>query len=213
MAHTSRNYLPAAGHDWALPFYDAIVRLMGGMQAIQLLLEQASLEPGQRILDVGCGTGTLAITIKRMNPQAEVIGLDPDPKALSRARRKAEGVGVSVQFDQGFGDRLPYPEASFDRVFSSFMLHHLPTEEKGRTLSAVRRVLRSGGSLHLVDFEGPEDGKSTFLARLFHTNERLRDNSEGRVLAFMRDAGFVNPKKTGRRTLLLGPIAYYRAGV
>src|SRR5947209_11351325 len=132
MMGSSRTYLPAAGHDWSLPLYDPIVKLLGGDAARRALLEQAALRPGQRVLDVGCGTGTLATLTKQLYPDVAVVGLDPDPKALARAKRKAARAAVSIQFDQGFGDELPYPEAWFDCVFSSFMFHHLPPDEKGR---------------------------------------------------------------------------------
>jgi len=84
MMGSSRTYLPAAGHDWSLPLYDPIVKLLGGDAARRALLEQAALRPGQRVLDVGCGTGTLATLIKQLYPDVEVVGLDPDPKALAR---------------------------------------------------------------------------------------------------------------------------------
>jgi ubiquinone/menaquinone biosynthesis C-methylase UbiE len=130
MPESSRNYLPAAGHDWSLPLYDPIVKLLGGDAARKALLDQAGLRPGQQVLDVGCGTGTLTTFIKRLHPDITVVGFDPDPRALARARRKAARAGVPIRFDQGFGDDLPYPEASFDRVFSSFMFHHLPMTRK-----------------------------------------------------------------------------------
>ena len=211
MMGSSRTYLPAAGHDWSLPLYDPIVKLLGGDAARKALLEQAALRPGQRVLDVGCGTGTLATLIKQLYPDVEVVGLDPDPKALARARRKAARAGVSIQFDQGFGDELPYPEAWFDRVLS-FMFHHLPPDEKGKTVRAVRRVLKPGGEFYMLDFEGPEDGAHGFLAHLLHSSDRMKDNSEGRVLSLMSQAGFLDPKKVGRRRMLLGGVAYYRAG-
>ena len=213
MSESPRTYLPAAGHDWSLPLYDPIVKLLGGDSARKALLDQASLRPGHRVLDVGCGTGTLATLIKRLYPEVAVVGFDPDPKALARARRKATRAGVSIQFDEGFGDHLPYPEASFDRVFSSFMFHHLPPDEKGKTLRAIRQVLKPDGEFHMLDFEGPEDNQYGFLARLLHSGHRLKDNSESRVLGFMRQAGFADPKKVGRRALLLGHIAYYTARI
>jgi ubiquinone/menaquinone biosynthesis C-methylase UbiE len=213
MAESARNYLPAAGKDLFLPFYDPLVKLLGGDKARRALLDQAALRPGQRVLDVGCGTGTLAILVKRLHPDVEVVGVDPDPKALVRAKRKAAGVGVGagIQFDQGFGDDLSYPEASFDRVFSSFMFHHLPADEKGKTLHAVRRVLKPGGELHLLDFEGPEDHAHGILAHLFHSHAQLKDNSESEVVGLMRQAGFADAKKTDRRMMLFGGVAYYRA--
>jgi ubiquinone/menaquinone biosynthesis C-methylase UbiE len=135
---SSRTYLPAAGHDWLLPLYDPFVKLLGGDAVRRALLNQAALQPGHRVLDVGCGTGTLAMMIKRLHLDVEVVGFGPDPKALARARHKAARAALSPRFDQGFADELPYPEASFDRVLSSFMFHHLPPDEKGSMLRAVR---------------------------------------------------------------------------
>jgi len=209
---SSRSYLPAAGHDWLLPLYDPIVKLLGGDAARMALLEQAALRPDQHILEIGCGTGTLLVQIKRLLPNAEVIGIDPDPKALARARRKAARAPASIQLDIGFAGRLPYPDAVFDRVFSSFMFHHLPANEKEKMLSEAWRVLRPGGELHMLDFEGPEDSTPGFLGRLLHSNKRLTDNSEASVLDRMRQASFADARKVGRRSMFSGGIAYYRAG-
>ncbi len=211
MANSRRTYLPAAGRDSFLPVYDLMTPLMGADQARGGLLDQAQIRPGHRILDIGCGTGSLLIQLKRLYPETNVIGLDPDPKALARASRKAERAAVAIHFDQGFGDELPYAEASFDRVLSSLMFHHVPTDEKGTTVRAIRRVLKPGGEFHMLDFEGAEKGAHGILSRLLHSNQRLKDNSESRVLRFMAEAGFAEPKKVGHREMLFGHIAYYRA--
>ncbi len=210
MPESSRTYLPAAGHDWSLPLYDPLVKLLGGDAVRRALLDQAALRPGDRILDVGCGTGTLATLIKQLYPRAEVVGLDPDPKALARARRKAARAAVAIRFDQEFGDQLPYPAASFDHVFSSFMFHHLPAGEKGTTLATIRRVLKPGGQFHLMDFEGSH-GVHGLLATLLHAKQHMEDNAEDSVLALMRESGFANPKKVARRSMLLGGVAFYQA--
>src|SRR5512146_2665908 len=151
MEHLERAYLPAAGSQWALPLYDPMVKLIGAEAVKRTLLKQAALRSEHRVLDVGCGTGTLAALIKQEYCVSAVTGLDPDPKALTRAARKAARGGVSVRFDRGYADELPYPDASFDRVFSSFMFHHLRSEDRARALGEARRVLAPGGSLHLVD--------------------------------------------------------------
>jgi ubiquinone/menaquinone biosynthesis C-methylase UbiE len=208
---SSRTYLPAAGHDWLLPLYDPFVKLLGGDRARKTLLEQAALRPGHRVLDIGCGTGSLVVLIKHLHPDVDIIGLDPDPKALARARRKAEKAGVSIQFDQGFSDELPYQEATFDRVFSSFMFHHLEKDEKAKTLREIRRVLKGGGSFHMVDFGGPDsDGKGT-LAHWIHSRHRLKDNSDERILILMKEAELGDPQLASRGRLFLMRIAYYRA--
>src|SRR5918994_1732899 len=86
MEEIQKTYLPAAGHDWMLPLYDPLVKLLGGDRARRALLDQALIRPGHRILDIGCGTGTLVVLLKCLHPGVEGIGLDPDPKALARAR-------------------------------------------------------------------------------------------------------------------------------
>ena len=206
-----RTYLPAAGHDWFLPLYDPFVKLVGGDRARRALLEQAEMRPGQRVLDVGCGTGSLVVLIKRLRSDVDVVGLDPDPKALARARQKAEREGASIRLDRGFSDELPYPAASFDLVFSSLMFHHLPTEEKGATLREIRRVLKPGGFLHLLDFAGRESGTQGLLIRLLHSHARLADNDEYRIRALMKEAGLADVQKVGQRSMLFARLAYYRA--
>lgn len=206
-----REFLPAAGRDELLPFYDPLVRLIGGDRRRRRLIEQAALRPGLRVLDVGCGTGTLLVDIQRRESGITATGLDPDPKALSRARRKAERAGVSVRFDQGFSDQLPYADASFERVFSSFMLHHLKADEQERTLREVRRVLVPGGSLHLLDFVQPLGGHQSVFARLVHAHESMDQNTRERLLALLEQAGFSEAKELARRRMALQPIAYFRA--
>jgi ubiquinone/menaquinone biosynthesis C-methylase UbiE len=215
MGNVHRTYLPAAGHDWALPLYDPLVKLLGIDSVRRLLLKQAAVRSRNRVLDMGCGTGTMAILIKRLHPDTDVIGLDPDPRALARARRKAERARLSILFDQGFSDKLPYPDASFDRVFSSFMFHHLRADDRTTTLNEVWRVLKPGGSFHLVDFDGSDEYAHGWLTRLFHSNRRLKDNSEGRVLALMNHAGFRDAKKVLARGLLFRGlrIGYFQASV
>ena len=214
-ADSGKTYLPAAGRDWLLPLYDPFVKLLGGEAARKTLLDQAIIEPGFRILDIGCGTGTLAIFIKRLHPGVDVIGLDPDPKALARAQWKAEHAGISIRLDQGFADELPYENASFDRVFSTFMFHHVPLDKKEEALSEVRRVLTTGGCFHMLDFAGSEAANYGALARLFHSSHHLKDNSEESILGLMNRVGFVSCEKVMEGSMLFGllRIKYYRAGV
>src|SRR5262249_51252312 len=143
MAQAHRHFVPAAGADWLLPFYDPFTRLLGTAAAQRALVAQAELAPGQRVLDLGCGTGALSLIAKRAEPGIELVALDPDAKALARARRKAASAGVSIAFEQGFADSLPFRDASFDRVISSFVFHHLESADKPAALRELRRVLRA----------------------------------------------------------------------
>jgi ubiquinone/menaquinone biosynthesis C-methylase UbiE len=210
---SERLFLPAAGRDIFLPLYDPITRLLGVDTAREALLAQAELQPHQRVLDIGCGTGTLAVLIKRRHPTVEVIGLDPDPKALARARRKAERAGVAVRFNRGFSDSLGHPDGTFDRVFSSMMFHHLPTEAKPTTLREIRRVVRVSGRLELLDFAGPQSSGHGRLTSLIHSHEQLKDNDEDRVLGLIRNAGFRDARVMRHWKTFFGRLAFYQAVV
>jgi ubiquinone/menaquinone biosynthesis C-methylase UbiE len=204
-----RRYLPAAGIDFLLPFYDPVVKLFGGDRVRRRLLDEARIRAGHDVLDIGCGTGTLVALAKRLYPDARVVGLDPDPKALVRAQRKAANQGLSIRLDQGYSDRLPYDDASFDRVLSSMMFHHLTAEEKQPTLREVRRVLRPGGSLHLVDFGGPGEGHGLLLNH-FHRGHDFADNAQAHILDLIERAGLV-AKPPGYETMLVGRVILYEA--
>jgi SAM-dependent methyltransferase len=208
-----RPFIPGMGVDWLLPIYDPFTRLLGVGRTRLALLSQARLEPGHRILDIGCGTGSLAVLAKQRCPGVDVVGIDPDERALDRAARKARRVGVQVRFDRGFADALDYPAASFDRVFSSFMFHHLAAAEKEATLRAVRRVLKPGGSLHLVDFGGPHASGHGAHPHGRRSRGRLADNGERTVIGFLQDAGLADAAKTADGAMLgFVRIVYYRAG-
>ncbi|MDO8750603.1 MAG: class I SAM-dependent methyltransferase, partial [Dehalococcoidia bacterium] len=114
------------------------------------LVRQASIQGGQRVLDLGCGTATLTLLIKRMHPEAEVVGLDGDPRAIRIAQAKMAKARLSVALNLGMAFDLPYPDGSFDHVLSSLVFHHLTRMDKERTFQEVSRVLRPGGGLHIA---------------------------------------------------------------
>ncbi|HEX5869602.1 MAG TPA: methyltransferase domain-containing protein [Longimicrobium sp.] len=209
---TSRSYVPAAGKHWRLPFYDLMARLMGADAARALFVEQVACRPGDRVLEIGCGTGSLLVLVKKAQPGAEAVGLDPDPAALAIARRKAGRAGIDIRLDEGFADALPYPDASFDRVLSSFMYHHLSRQVKADTLREVRRVLKPGGRFHMVDFApSGASGKRGFAAHLIHADRHLKDNAPDRVLAALHDAGLADAQLLIVRPSRIGSTAYYQA--
>jgi len=194
-----------------LPLYDPFTKLFGVDALRRDLLEQAALQPAYRVLDVGCGTGTFAILIKQEHPTITVIGIDPDPKALARAARKAERAAVSVHFERGFADALPYADATFDRVFSSLMFHHLGMNEKEQSLREIRRVLRPGGRLEFLDLASPNEHAHGFLSRLIHSHAQMKDNLDQRILQLMQAADFSAARKTGERGVLFGTVAFFQA--
>ena len=186
---TPRDYIPAAGHDLLLPGYDLLTRVLGMPPAYDALVAQAELFDGARVLEIGCGTGNLTARVRRAAPSAQVTGIDPDPRALARARKKSP----DVTFERGYAQELPYPDAAFDRVLSSMMLHHLDPQVLDTTVAEAFRVLRPGGSLHIVDVEGG----------VAHGHHGLPE--------LLRRTGFDCVTFPSRRLRLIGLVAFYRA--
>lgn len=205
------NYLPGMSHNWLLPLYDPLVRLLRIGRHHRQLVTLAGLGPGERVLEIGCGTGNLALLIKDMHPDVEVVGIDPDAKAVARARRKARRRRLAVELHEGFAQRMPFPDESFDRVVSAFMFHHLDADVKPAALAEARRVLRPGGTLHIVDFGGATTRSHGISARLQHRHKRMADNLGDRIPQLMTEAGLTGAAEVAHRVTRMGRITHYRA--
>lgn len=208
--HQTDKFIPALGSDLLTPLYDPILWFMREKRFKRDLVEQAQVRKGGRVLDVGCGTGTLAIMTKQLHREAEVFGLDADTKILGIARAKAAKRGIKLTFDQGMADQLPYADSSFDRVLSSLFLHHLTTETKGRALREVLRVLRSGGRFDAVDFGPPRTFYSRLVARFIVNNEEVAANLHGLLPEMFREAGFQNVVETKQFMSVAGALSFYQ---
>lgn len=179
---TDRPFVPGLGRRWLTPLYDTVHRLSRLDRLHAEMVRLAAPQPGQRVLDVGCATGNLLVALGRRRPDLELVGLDPDPAALSRAARKARRAGVAVRWDRGYADTLPHPDGHFGVVFSSLMLHHLDPPQKVAMLAEVRRVLRPDGVLVLADVDGDRHvdggGGHGLFRRRMSPSDRMRDNSD-----------------------------------
>jgi len=192
--HNRHDYLPAAGHDLLLPGYDLLTRLLGMRPAYRALVDQAELYDGAQVLEIGCGTGNLTLAAKRAEPGVGMTGLDPDPRALTRARKKGRGL-TGIRFEQGYAQKLPYADGSFDRVLSSMMLHHLDPDVKAAALAEAFRVLRPGGGMHIVDVVGHR-------LEVAHGVDVIPD--------LLRTVGFEGATLGSRRLRMVGPVTFYR---
>jgi ubiquinone/menaquinone biosynthesis C-methylase UbiE len=184
-------------------FYDLTVWLMtmGRETALrETMVRLARLEPGEAVLDVGCGTGSLAIAAKRrVGESGTVYGIDASPEMRARAEQKATRARVEVIFKQAAAQALPFPDAQFDVVLSTVMLHHLPRKGREQYLHEARRVVRPKGRVLVVDFAKPTQERREPIRHLHrHGSLRLED-----IIAIMKEAGLhvLESGKVGFRDL------------
>src|SRR5436853_2061435 len=167
MSHFHHHSAPHAAHApatqgqlirWAR-YYDLFVSVftLGHRRQLrQSTVELAGIQPGERVLEVGCGTGDVALAAReRAGTSGAAYGIDPSVEMIAVARDKAARAGLAVDFQVGVIEALAFPDASFDVVLSSLMMHHLPGDLKQRGLVEIVRVLKPGGRLLIVDFKRP----------------------------------------------------------
>lgn len=144
------------------------------------LVRLARLAPGESVLDVGCGTGALAIAAgQQVGCAGEVCGVDPSPEMVVRARRKAAKAGVDVRFETAAAQAQPFPDARFDAVLSCLVLHHVSEGGRPQAIGEISRALKPGGSFLAIDFGS--SGTRTrhgILHRLHDRLHRLRGHAD-----------------------------------
>ncbi len=209
------DLVPALGLARLTWLYDPVVALTTRETFVKrALLRQASIPDDAAVLDLGCGTGTLAVQIARSRPSATIIGLDGDETVLRRARRKANEAGVRIRFDRGLAPVLPYPADSFDRVVSSLFFHHLVRPQKVATAKAVLRVLRPGGQFHVADWGKPTGRVMRLLfysVQLLDGFETTADSVEGLFPGILEAAGFREARVHREIRTICGTLTLYSA--
>ncbi len=209
------KYVPALGFHWLTPFYDAVAGATAREHTFkQALISQAEIEPGQSVLDLACGTGTLAIWIKQIYPSTVVFGMDGDTAILSMAVRKARRADVSVEFNKAMSFELPYLDGCFDRVVSSLFFHHLSWPEKKRTAEEIFRVLRPGAQLHIADWGKAKNTLMRVLyvpVQLLDGYKNTQDNVSGRLIELFEQTGFVEVSERQSFNTIFGTLSLYSA--
>ncbi|MEV6303240.1 class I SAM-dependent methyltransferase [Actinoplanes sp. NPDC051861] len=202
----SHDYLPAMGKSWLLFLYEPLTRLWGVPKVRAELLDRANIEPGHRVLEIGCGPGDLLLAQAARASGVHLMGIDPDPAALRRAKRKARRARAEIKFERAYARSLPVPDRSVDRVLSSLMIHHLDPAETASAVAEIRRVLRPGGEVHILDIAGLPEGH-----RAGRKHPYLVGDLPGRVLAALRDGGLTDVAENGRGHARFGDYVLYRA--
>ncbi|MFI9815649.1 class I SAM-dependent methyltransferase [Saccharothrix variisporea] len=205
-------FTPALGRFAPTRYYDRVIALTRERLWRALTALHVAPRPDDLVVDIGCGTGTLARLLHRLEPRARVVGLDPDPEVLALARRKAP----DVEWREGLGDRVAdlLGEGVVDTVVSSLVLHQCPLPVKRSVLAAASRALRPGGKLVVTDY----GEQRTALMRLAFRVVQLADgkedtqpNADGALPGLIAEAGFTDVREAEVVQTATGSISIYTA--
>ena len=211
--HKPSSYVPALRFKWLTKYYDLVVGLTTRERTFKkALLKQTNIQPHDRVLDLACGTGTLAIKCKEIYPTAEVVGVDGDKEILAIAAEKARRANTTIILDNALSLALPYEDGEFDVVTSSLFFHHLSNQDKRRTVMEVSRVLKPTGRLHVADWGQP----TTFIMRILFFFiqildgfENTNDNVNGELENILKNNGFSNVSTRETFNTMFGTLALY----
>lgn len=211
----TNRYIPALGFKALTPYYDTFVGLTTRESTVkQALINAACAGAPDIVVDIGCGTGTLAVGIKRRWPQTQVIGVDLDDQMLGYARAKTVDADLSVEFIKADAANLPLPDGLADRVVSSLFFHHLLPTQKRQALTEALRVLAPGGELYVADWGRPGNWLMRalfFPVRLLDGFANTADHVRGRLPALIREAGAEHVTPIAEFSTLFGTLTLLRA--
>ena len=216
MTDTKRDFVPALGKAGNIDKYDAVLALMTREKRWRAELVRL-IAPGddETIVDIGCGTGTLAIALHTKSPGSTIFGIDPDPAVLAIARRKAEALGARVQWFDAMGDALDMiaPIQACDKVVSSLVLHQCPMDVKEAIARQMWRLLRPDGQLFIADYG---EQRSLLMRMLFRQVQMIdgfeltEPNARGCIPEILRIAGFRDVAEVHVVPTPTGSISLYR---
>lgn len=213
-SRTEGHFVPALGRAWLTPLYDTVAWLTGETYFKRALVKAADIRDGMKVLDLGCGTGTLALMLLEAHPGAAVTGMDIDPEILRLAQDKVDRAGKSIVLRQGSATAPPFESNSFDRILTTLMLHHLSTEQKRAALAASLALLAPGGEMHIADFGKPHTiwtGLAAAGVSWLDGHDSLGVNLRGELPAMVRDAGFEEVEQGENWSTLFGTLVFIRA--
>ncbi|MFD8322629.1 class I SAM-dependent methyltransferase [Kitasatospora purpeofusca] len=217
---TERSFTPAAGRFAPVRLYDPVVALTRERLWRSLVAMHVAPRPEDVVVDVGCGTGSLAVLLNRVEPRATVIGVDPDPEALEVARRKAAAIGGTAggtpEWRLGMGDAVAgiVGAETADTVVSSLVLHQCPVPMKRAVLTAMHEMLRPGGKLVIADYGKQRTAAMRLAFRFVQLADGKADtqpNADGILPRLIAEAGFENVRESETVATLTGSLSLYVA--
>lgn len=212
---SATNNTPALRFNWLTRFYDTLLAISFPEKKMKnALIDQIGLNGSESILDFGIGTATLSIMIKLRYPYVKISGVDADKEILEIAKKKIIALKLDIDPVHYDGSRIPFPDATWDRIVSSLVFHHIPTDNKKIVLKEIYRCLKPGAELHIADF-GKATNTYTKLAfalfRRLDGEANTRVNSKGLLPDFIREAGFEHVEETKYFNTAFGTVRLLKA--
>ena len=193
--------------------YDIFTSLLGlgvNRSNSRMVIELAKIKSGDKVLDVGCGTGNLTLTAKASaGAGGSVYGIDAAPEMIEVARKKARQAGLDVTFDIGLIEKIPFPEATFDAVINRLMIHHLPDDLKRQAFAEILRVLKPGGHLLVADFTPPKNPVLNHVTSAL-VGSHMMQTDVWSIPAMLTTSGFVEVTSGPTRSAFLAFVSAKR---
>lgn len=188
--------------------YDFHTRMMGlgvNQANSSMIAQMANIKPGDKVLDVGCGSGNLTLTTKRYAGRSgSVYGIDASPEMIDVARKNAKQTGIDAMFDVALIEKLPFEDATFDIVISRLVMHHLPADLKQQALAEISRVLKPGGTIFLADFQTPANPVLARVISLFIGHPAMVQSKVSSLIPILERTGFDHLASGQTRSVFMG---------
>lgn len=208
------DFIPALRYHFLTPIYDNFIRFILPEKRLKNdLIRLAKISEAEaKLLDFGCGTGTLLLLIENKFRKIDSVGIDIDDKMLSVAKRKLQH--TNSQLLNYNGSNLPFLDDSFDVVLSSWVFHHFTRNQKFEAFSEIKRILKPGKSFYIADWGKPSNVLMRvlfFFLQLVDNFKTTKDNVDGKLPELLEKTGFENVKEIGYENTILGTLCFYSA--
>lgn len=212
---STTKFIPALGYDFLSDYYDLAIKItMPEKKFRNKLVDFINPKDNEKILEFGFGTAQNIIILKQRFPYSNVQGVDIDPKIKSIAEYKLNKAEIETPLFLYDGNKLPFEDNSFDKVYSSLVFHQLDMITKLKCLLEINRILKPNGELIIGDW-GKAKTKwmrfSFYLVQLLDSFKTTTDNVNGLMIKYITDAGFKNAREVDYINTSIGTYSYYKA--
>ena len=190
--------------------YDVFTGLLGlgvNRPNSRMVVEMAKVKAGDKVLDVGCGTGNLTLTARTYTGESgSAYGIDSSPEMIDLARKKAKRLGSETSFDVGLIEKIAFPNATFDVVISRLVIHHLPDDLKQQGFAEILRVLKPGGLFFLADFNPPTNPLLAHITSALVGPTMMQSNMWS-IPSMLKKAGYIQVASGPTRSAFLAFVS------